>query len=201
MARVRAISKVAEAVQLPEGIRNEEEVEEVLTRPSGELVEFIKSVSSPLLILGAGGKMGPTLAVLAKRAAEVAGHALEVVAVSRFGDASARRWLEERGVKTVSADLLQAKEVKKLPEAKDIIYLVGMKFGTTQNPAATWAANTIVPARICERYPKSRMVALSTGNVYPVSEVSRGGSVESDVLTPIGEYANAAVARERIFDF
>jgi nucleoside-diphosphate-sugar epimerase len=109
--------------------------------------------------------------------------------------------LEERGVKTLSADLLEVKEVVKLPDAREIIYLVGMKFGTAQDPAATWAANTIVPARICERYPKSRMVGLSTGNVYPLSKVSRGGSVEGDPLTPLGEYANAVVARERIFEF
>jgi nucleoside-diphosphate-sugar epimerase len=165
------------------------------------LVEFIKGVSSRLLILGAGGKMGPTLAVLTKRAAAEAGHSLEVVAVSRFGDGPAKEWLEARGVRTVCANLLEAKEVGALPEAKDIIYLVGLKFGTAQNPAATWAANTLIPARICERYPGSRIVALSTGNVYPQSEVSRGGSVESDPLTPLGEYANAAVARERIFEF
>jgi len=201
VARAKTILKAAEGKELPEAIRDEQELEEVLTRPGKELVEFIKSVSSPLLILGAGGKMGPTLAALAKRAAGEAGHALDVVAVSTFSNRSARKWLQQRGVKTISADLLEGQEIKKLPEARDIIYMVGLKFGTAQNPAATWAANTIVPARICERFPKSRMVALSTGNVYPLSKVSRGGSVETDPLTPLGEYANAAVARERIFEF
>lgn len=145
--------------------------------------------------------MGPTLAVLARRAAEAAGHPLEVVAVSRFSNDASRQWLEKRGVKTVSCDLLDSDAVTRLPEAKNIIYLVGLKFGTAQNPAATWAINTIVPARVCERYPQSRIVALSTGNVYPQSTVSRGGSVESDSLTPLGEYANAAVGRERIFEY
>ena len=188
-------------IELPEAIRTESELEEVLTRPSAPLIEFIQTVASPLLVLGAGGKMGPTLAVLARRAAEVAGYALDVLAVSRFSNAASRTWLEARGVKTVSCDLLEANAVAGLPDAQNIIYLVGLKFGTAQNPAATWAINTLVPARVCERYPRSRIVALSTGNVYPMSEVSRGGSVEMDSLTPRGEYANAAVGRERIFEF
>lgn len=185
----------------PERIQNEAELDAALTQPSADLVEFIKTVPSPLLVLGAGGKMGPTLAVLTRRAAEEAGHPLEVVAVSRFSNAASRQWLEARGVKTLSCDLLDATAIARLPDATNIIYLVGLKFGTEQNPAATWAINTLVPARVCERYPHSRIAALSTGNVYPQSEVSRGGSVETDSLTPLGEYANAAVGRERIFEF
>jgi nucleoside-diphosphate-sugar epimerase len=189
------------AGEIPAVIRNESELEEILTRPSAALIEFIKTVSSPLLVLGAGGKMGPTLAVLARRAADAAGHPLAVVAVSRFSNAASREWLEARGVKTASCDLLAADAIARLPDAENIIYLVGMKFGTAQNPAATWAINTLVPAHVCERYPHSRIVALSTGNIYPPCEVSRGGSVETDSLTPLGEYANAAVGRERIFEF
>jgi nucleoside-diphosphate-sugar epimerase len=192
---------VESASDWPEVINVESELEEMLTRPAASLVEFIRKISSPLLILGAGGKMGPTLAVLARRAADVAGHKLEVVAVSRFSDAGSRRWLEERGVKVLGCDLLDGQAVARLPDAENLIYLVGLKFGTSQNPAATWAMNTLVPARVCERFPRSRIVALSTGNVYPLSEVNRGGSVETDALTPLGEYANAAVARERIFEF
>jgi nucleoside-diphosphate-sugar epimerase len=184
-----------------DAIQDESQLEDVLTRPSAPLVEFITTVSSPLLILGAGGKMGPTLAVLARQAARMAGHKLDVIAVSRFGDAGARRSIEARGVGTISCDLLDARDLSRLPDAENIIYLVGLKFGTAQNPSATWAMNTLVPAHVCERYPRSRIVALSTGNVYPLSEVSRGGSVETDPLTPLGEYPNAAVARERIFEF
>jgi nucleoside-diphosphate-sugar epimerase len=185
----------------PDCIQTEPELDELLTRPSERLVAFIKSVSSPLLVLGAGGKMGPTLVVLARRAAEAAGHPLDIVAVSRFSNPTAREWLEARGVKTLNCDLLDATAISRLPEASNLIYLVGLKFGTAQNPAATWAINTLVPARVCERFPRSRIVALSTGNVYPQSEVSRGGSLETDPLTPLGEYANAAVGRERIFEF
>lgn len=182
-------------------IETEEQLDDVLTRPSARLIEFITSIRSPLLLLGAGGKMGPTLAVLARRAAKEAGHPLEVVAVSRFSDPQARQWIEQRGVRAVSCDLFNARDIEKLPEAPSLIYLVGLKFGTASNPSATWAANTIIPTRVAERFAKSRIVALSTGNVYPLSDVKRGGSVESDSLTPLGEYANAAVARERIFEF
>ena len=189
------------APSLPESIQTEPELDEILTVPSAALIKFIKDVSSPLVILGAGGKMGPTLAVLACRAAEAAGHPLDIVAVSRFSNVSSRQWLETRGVKTVSCDLLDAEALTALPDADNIIYLVGLKFGTAQNPATTWAINTLVPAHVCKRYPRSRIVALSTGNVYPQSEVRRGGSMETDPLTPLGEYANAAVGRERIFEF
>jgi len=189
------------AAGLPSLIQTEGALDDLLTRPGPALVEFIRTVRSPLLVLGAGGKMGPSLAVLARRAAEAAGHSLEVVAVSRFSDNSARQWLEDRGVRTVSCDLLDAHAVAHLPEAENIVYLVGLKFGTARNPAATWAMNTLVPARVMDRFPKSRIVALSTGNVYPLNEVSRGGSLETDPRTPLGEYANAAVGRERIFEF
>ncbi|MBI3848758.1 MAG: NAD-dependent epimerase/dehydratase family protein [Verrucomicrobia bacterium] len=188
-------------LDLPEQIETEEQLDELLTRPSATLLDFIKTVSSPLVVLGAGGKMGPTLAVLAKRAATAANHPLDVIAVSRFSDTRARQWLESQGVRTLSCDLLAERAVKQLPEAENLIYMVGLKFGTGQNPAATWAMNTIVPARVMERYPRARLVALSTGNVYPLTEVSRGGSVETDPLTPLGEYANATVGRERIFEF
>jgi dTDP-4-dehydrorhamnose reductase len=164
-------------------------------------VEFVKSLSGPLVILGAGGKMGPTLARLVCRAAEAGGRRLEVVAVSRFTDVHGRQWLEAHGIRTLSCDLLDADAVGRLPDAQTVIYLAGLKFGTTQSPATTWAINALLPARVCERYPHSRIVALSTGNVYPLSEVSGGGSVESDALTPSGEYANATVGRERIFEF
>lgn len=186
---------------LLERLESEEQLDELLSRPGAELVAFIKTLSSPLLILGAGGKMGPTLAVLARRAADAAGHPLEIIAVSRFGDKAASQWLEDRGVKTLGCDLLDAAAVARLPEAKNVIYLAGLKFGTAQNPSTTWAMNTIVPARVAERFPSSRIVALSTGNVYPMSEVQRGGALETDPLTPLGEYANAAVGRERIFEF
>ncbi len=182
-------------------ILTESDLDDFLTRPSSALVEFARGLTSPLVLLGAGGKMGPTLAVLAKRAAMAAARQLQVIAVSRFSDSRVRVWLEEHDVKTSACDLLDAHEVRKLPDSENVLYLVGRKFGTAQAAATTWAINSLVPARVAERFASARIVALSTGNVYSLSEVAQGGSVESASLTPIGEYANSAIARERIFEF
>jgi hypothetical protein len=130
----------------------------------------------------------------------LARHKLKIIAVSRYSDVRARRWLEEQDVTTLSCDLLNPREVAKLPCSAEVLYLVGLKFGTAQNPALTWAANTIVPAYVAEHYRDGRIVALSTGNVYPFSTNPRG-AIETDPLTPSGEYANAAVGRERVFEF
>jgi nucleoside-diphosphate-sugar epimerase len=140
---------------------------------------------------------------MARRAADVAGrgYSLQIVAVSRFSDASARDWLDARGVKTISRDLFDRAALASLPDSQNVVYLVGLKFGTSRSPASTWAANTLIPANAAERYPKARIAALSTGNVYPLAPVSSGGFPESAPLTPLGEYANSAVARERIFEY
>jgi nucleoside-diphosphate-sugar epimerase len=121
--------------------------------------------------------------------------------VSRFNDLSARDWLESRGVRTISCDLLDPDAVKNLPDTENIIYLVGLKFGTSDTPALTWAINTIVPTNVMTHYKAARVVALSTGNVYPLGNVKDGGSRENSALTPLGEYPNSAVARERLFEF
>lgn len=184
---------------LPAYIDDEETLDEVMTRPSPALLDWVENISSPLLILGAGGKMGPSLAVLAQRAAQESGHDLRVLAVSRFSDASVQGWLEEWGIETISFDLLNHRAYGSLPEAQDVIYMVGLKFGTAHNPAMTWVMNTLVPAYVAERYAQSRIVALSTGNVYPLVPVTSRGSKESDAMDPVGEYGNACMARERLF--
>ena len=186
---------------LPGHIDSEPELEEALSRPSDALCRFIATLSSPLVIVGAGGKMGPSLARMARRAADAAGHKLEVVAISRFSDGAARASLKASGVKTVACDLLEADALRELPDSRNVIYLVGLKFGTGRDPASTWVVNTVVPARVAERYRAARIVALSTGNVYPLTPVRTGGSKEEDPLTPVGEYANAAVGRERVLEF
>lgn len=180
-------------------IRSEEELDEILTRPTPVLIEFIRNVSGPLVILGAGGKMGFTVAVLAQRAAVAANSRTEIVAVSRFSDAATRRKIEEHGVRTQSVDLLVRDSLRKLPDSENVIHLAGLKFGTAENPAMTWAVNTVVPAHVAERYPSARIVALSTGNVYPNMPIHSGGATETVPLTPLGDYASAAVARERVF--
>lgn len=180
---------------------NESELLDHLTRPGDALVEAVREIESPLIVVGAAGKMGPSLCVLARRAAERAGRNLEVTAVSRFRDRARKRWLESAGIRTEEADLLTRSALDALPDSVNVVFLVGLKFGTSRAPWLTWATNTLAPAHVSERYPRAKMVALSTGNVYPNSSVARGGSVESDPLTPSGEYANAAVARERLFQF
>ena len=176
------------------------ELEDRLTLPRPELVEFMRSVASPLVVIGASGKMGPTLAVLARRAAEMAGVNLEVIGVARFSDPSARRWLEDRGVRTIACDLLDRGQVDVLPDATDIIYLAGRKFGTSDDPTLTWTMNTIAPVNTLERYRDARIAALSTGTVYGLATPVSGGSRETERPEPIGEYANACLARERIFE-
>lgn len=180
-------------------INDEEQLDQWLTTPSPALVQFMGTLRGNLLILGAGGKMGPTLAVRARRAATEAGNDLDIIAASRFSDEQARQWLTERGVQTEKVDLLDRRSVEKLPDADNVIFLVGSKFGTSANPSQTWMANTIVPANVLERFPKSRFVALSTGNVYPFSPIDSNGSRETDPVGPIGEYAQAALGRERVF--
>jgi len=186
---------------LPGAIRTEEALDDLLTRPRPALVEFIRSLRGPLLVLGAGGKMGPTLAVLARRAADAAGTRLRVIAASRFGDEKTVRWLDERGVETARADLLDRRDVEGLPEAAEVVYLVGFKFGTSRDPARAWATNAIAPALVAERFPRARIVALSTGNVYSLVPIESGGARETDTPAPAGEYAAAALARERIFEY
>ena len=182
-------------------IQSLEQLDEMLTTPSSAVIEALSQLSGRLLIVGAGGKMGPTLAVLARRAVELAGAKLDVVAASRFSNASSRAWLDERGVNTIAADVLLRRDIESLPDAEHVIYLVGLKFGTSSSPGATWVANTLAPAAVVQRFHASSIVALSTGNVYPFVDITSQGSTEDQPLIPIGEYPNAAVARERIFEY
>jgi len=186
---------------IPAQIADEQQLDQCLTTPSDELIEFARTLEGDLLILGAGGKMGPSLAVRAKRAIDEAGGDQAVIAVSRFSDQAAREWLEKQGVVTHSADLFDREALASLPDSPNVLFLVGSKFGTSQNPTRTWAVNTVVPALVMERFPNSKVVALSTGNVYPFTSVETGGAKETDSVGPIGEYANAALGRERVFEY
>lgn len=187
---------------LPEIIRNEFELDELLTTPRAILAKLMYDLPSPLLILGAGGKMGPSLAVLARRAADLAGRSdLEIIAVSRYSNQIRRKWLESHGVHTLAADLMDPVSIAALPDTENIIYMVGVKFGTQDKPALTWAVNSLAAANICQRYPRARISALSSANVYALTPIVKGGALESDPLNPLGEYANSVVCRERIFDY
>lgn len=176
---------------------NERELDEILSRPRQETVAALDACPGDVMVLGAGGKMGPTLSRMAARAAH---GSRRVIAVSRWSSPAAERELHEQGVETVRCDLLDRAAVGRLPDAPNVIFMAGQKFGTAGAPTATWAMNTIVPANCAERYNDSRIVAFSTGNVYALTPVEIGGSRENDSLGPVGEYAASCVGRERMLE-
>ncbi|MBN2393460.1 MAG: NAD(P)-dependent oxidoreductase [Anaerolineae bacterium] len=182
-------------------IQTEAELDEQLSKPSPAVLEALHGLDSDLLILGAGGKMGPTLARMAARTLREIDSPYTVVGVSRFSQPGMREQLEAWGVRTLVCDLLDREAVAALPDSYNIVYMIGQKFGTTENASLTWAINTYVPALVAERFPDARIVVFSTGNVYPLTPVVEGGSQEDDVLEPLGEYANSCVGRERIFTY
>lgn len=181
-------------------IRDEVELEERLSRPTPGAIETLRELPGDVVILGAGGKMGPSLARMVRRAADAAGSSRRVIAVSRFSAPEKEAALREQGVETIACDLTDHKAVQGLPAAPLVLYLAGQKFGTSEHPEATWVMNTLVPAWTAEQYAKSRIVAFSTGCVYPLTTATSGGSIESDRPDPPGEYAWACVARERLFE-
>jgi nucleoside-diphosphate-sugar epimerase len=159
-------------------------------------------LTGDVVVLGVGGKMGPTLARMAKRASELAGVNRRVIGVSRFSASSVlRQRLHSWGIETHQCDLLDRDSYAQLPDATNIVFMAGMKFGATGQEPLTWAMNAFVPGLVSERYRTSRVAVFSTGNIYGLSPVSRGGSVENDPLRPQGEYALSCLGRERIFEY
>ncbi len=169
------------------------------SEPTAGVIECLSCITGTLLILGAGGKMGPTLCRMAVRAANAGGYPLRVVAVSRFGDASTRALFDEMGCETIAADLLDVSALTSLPDAQNIVYLAGQKFGSQHDKEQTWRMNAVLPAMVAERFPGSRFAVLSTGNVYPFSEPVTGGPLPNAPIGPIGHYAESCVAREQAF--
>ena len=182
-------------------IIHDDQLTEQLITPSEVDIGFARRLRGDTVVLGAGGKMGPSLAQRLKRAIAQAGGSQRVLAVSRFGTSSARAELEAHGVETIAADLLDAAIVQTLPKVDNVIYLAGRKFGSASDPELTWAMNALVPAWVAEHYRASRIVAFSTGNVYPFVPAAEGGSIETDTPAPCGEYAQSCLARERIFQY
>jgi nucleoside-diphosphate-sugar epimerase len=182
--------------------RSDEELDALLSAPSAATIAALARVPGDIIVLGAGGKMGPTLARMAARArdAEKGDAQRRVIAVSRFSAGSVQASLRAAGVETVSCDLLDRDAVARLPDAPNVVFMAGQKFGTHDAPSRTWMMNVAVPAICAERYAGSRIVAFSTGNVYPLTPASGGGARESDATAPIGEYAETCVGRERVFE-
>ncbi|MBO9619586.1 MAG: NAD(P)-dependent oxidoreductase [Niabella sp.] len=174
---------------------------EGLLRPSARLIDDIRQLDGDILFLGVAGKMGPSMAALAVEAAALAGVNKKVYGVSRFSDPEAKTALEDKGVITITADLLKRDELFQLPDVKNVIYLAGTKFGTTGKEYLTWAMNSYLPGMVAEKYRQSRIVVFSTGNVYPLMPLSAGGATEQDVTGPVGEYAQSCLGRERVFEY
>jgi nucleoside-diphosphate-sugar epimerase len=182
-------------------IANETELEGVLSAPSAADIDALRGLEGPLLILGAAGKMGPSLAHRARRALDAAGNNAAVIAVSRFSEPGVRERLESWNIQTIECDLLEPGALDKLPEAPNVIFMAARKFGSTGNPSLTWAINTYLPGLAAHRWRESRIVAFSSGNVYPLVPVSSGGATEQTPPDPIGEYAQSVLGRERMFDY
>lgn len=182
-----------------QSIQNEEDLERELSEPYPEDIDFARTLEGDILVLGAGGKMGPTLVRRMTQAMRAAGRRGSVIAVSRFQDGPERARIEASGARTIRADLLDDSALATLPDAPNIVYMAGMKFGASKNPGLTWAMNAYLPGRIAERFKTSHIAAFSTGNVYSFASVDTAGSKESDSLGPVGEYAQSCLGRERVF--
>lgn len=182
---------------LPETITDEAMLEDMLSTPSDALVETLSKLDGDITILGVGGKMGPTLARMAKRAAP---HK-RVIGVARFSDPSLRVQLEANGIETLACDLLDEVAVNSLEKTANMVFMAGRKFGSDGNQPLTWAMNTHVPAIVAQAFSHARIAAFSTACVYSFADVTGPGAAEGDPLTPPGEYANSCIGRERMFEY
>jgi nucleoside-diphosphate-sugar epimerase len=182
---------------LPKTIPDIAALDELLCRPSSALIDDLSKVDGDIMVLGVGGKMGPTLAGLAKAALPDR----RVTGVARFSEPGVKEWLQTRGIETINCDLLDEAAIRRLPQIPNIIFMAGRKFGAEGNLALTWAMNSHVPALVAQAFPNSRIVAFSTGCVYPFVPVDGKGSDESMPPNPPGEYAQSCVGRERMFEY
>lgn len=190
-------AQLLDITRLPAGFESVDALEDFLSRPSQALIDDLAQVDGDIMILGVSGKMGPTLARLAKNAAP---HK-RVTGVARFGNDGMRRRLEAWGIETIAADLLDRASLEALPRVPNIIFAAGHKFGAKDNQALTWAMNTHVPALVADTFRESRIVAFSTGNIYPLTSVGLQSASESTAPAPIGEYAQSCLGRERMFEY
>ena len=177
-----------------------EELENKLSQPSERLIEDVAKIQGDVMILGLGGKMGPSLAKLLKRAIVAAGISKKVMGASRFSNETLYKELTDFGIECHKADLLNDAALNGLPDAKNVIYMAGNKFGTAGNEHFTWAMNAYLPGRVAERYKKSNIVVFSTGNIYPFMPIESGGATENVRPSPVGEYAQSCLGRERVFE-
>jgi len=188
-------------LSLPDRVESSDNLDDLLSTPTPAVIEALSQLDGDILILGVGGKMGPTLARMAARASQEGGVKRKIIGVARFTNRDLPAWLEKHGIQPLACDLLNPQEIEMLPDAANIVVMTALKFGSTDRPGDTWAVNCWMPANICQRFAGSRIAAFSTGNVYPLTPISLGGSVETDPLAPVGEYAASCVGRERMYDY
>jgi len=172
-------------------------LEDILSEPADATKELIAGLKGDIVVLGAGGKMGPTLAMMLRKASS----GKKIYAVSRFSDKAVRTRIERTGIKTIQLDLLEESLYSQLPDVENVFFLAGMKFGSTGNQPLTWALNSFLPGLVAQHYKDSRIVVFSTGNVYPLVDIDSGGASEETAPEPIGEYAQSCLGRERIFEY
>ena len=185
----------------PDKIENESALEELLSRPDKETIELFKRLDGDIIFLGIAGKIGPSLAHMAKQACAKAGINKRIIGVSRFRNQDEKKQIETFGIETIQGDLLDRNFLESLPKVKNVFFLAGMKFGSEENLSMTWAMNSLLPGMVAEVYKDSRIVAYSTGCVYPLVSADSGGSIETDNPQPVGEYAQSCLGRERMFEY
>ena len=179
---------------LPRSFPGVGELEEFMTRPTPELAADLEKAAGDLIVLGVGGKMGPTLARMAQRAGK------RVIGVARFSEQGLREKLEHWGIECLACDLLDRAALERLPRAKNVVFMAGHKFGAAGDPSFTWAMNVAVPFMVAETFRESRIVAFSTACVYPYVGVDGSGANENtETLPPPGDYATSCVGREQMF--
>ncbi len=182
-------------------IETEAQLEYRLSEPTPALIDAIAALEGDILILGVGGKMGTTLATQAKRAIDEAVRSKKVIGVSRLSVPGLQEKLHAAGIQTIAGELLNEGCLKKLPDIQNVIFMAGRKFDATGNEPLMGTINTYLPGRICEKFPSSRLVVFSTGNVYPMTPVCQGGATEHHPVEPLGEYAQSCLGRERVFEY
>jgi len=185
----------------PDVINTEEQLEDLLSQPSAEAIEMFSRIDGDIIILGITGKIGPSLALMAKRACDGAGVSKKIYGVSMFRSDEQRKKLEGYGIETIQGNLLDMNFIQSLPKVKNVFFLAGRKFGSVDNLSLTWAVNSYLPALVVEHFKDSRIVAFSTGCVYPLVTVGSGGSLETDMPWPTGEYSQSCLGRERMFEY
>jgi nucleoside-diphosphate-sugar epimerase len=186
---------------LPERVDDVDALEELLSRPTPEVVDTLRRLQGDLIVLGVGGKIGPSLSRMARRASDLAGVRRRILGVARFSSPAVRRALDAHGIETIACDLLDRAALSTLPEVPNVLYLAAMKFGSTGQEPTTWAMNCYLPGMVCEKFRASRIVAYSTGNVYAMAPPESGGPNEDSSVGPIGDYAMSCLGRERIFAY